>query len=52
MSVMLYHCMFLRFSVNGSVCLVCCGVDSVCELIGETIHDIFGCGWYLVVECY
>ena len=26
-------------SVNGSVCLVCCVIDSVCELFGETIRN-------------
>ena len=31
-------------SVNVSVCLVCCVLDSVCELFGETIRDGFGCG--------
>ena len=31
-------------SVNVSVCLVCCMLDSVCELFGETIRDVFGCG--------
>ena len=30
------------FSVNGSVCLVCCVFDSVCELFGETIHNMYG----------
>ena len=31
-------------SVNGSVCFVCCVFDSVCELVGETIHNMFGYG--------
>ena len=39
-------------SVNGSVWLVCCVFDSVCELFSETIRNIFGCGCHLVVECY
>ena len=26
-------------SANGSVCLVCCVFDSVCELFGETIRN-------------
>ena len=26
--------------------------DSVCELFGETIRNMFGCGCYFVVECY
>ena len=25
---------------------------TVCELFGETIRNIFGCGCYFVVECY
>ena len=29
----------LCFSVNVSVCLVCCVHDNVCELFGETIPD-------------
>ena len=40
------------FSVNGSVCLVCCVFDSGCELFHLTIHNVFGCGCYIVVECY
>ena len=33
---------FLCCSVNGSVSLVCCVTDSVCELFGETIRNILG----------
>ena len=44
MSVMLYPCIFLCCSVNVSVCLVCCVLDSVCELFGETIRNVFVCG--------
>ena len=33
---------FLCCSVNASVCLVCCMLDSVCELFGETIRNVFG----------
>ena len=59
-SVMLYHCIVSVCSVNGSVCIVSCVFDSVCELFdetihnmfGETIHNMFGCGGYFVVECY
>ena len=29
--------------VNGSVCFMCCVFDSVCELFGETICNMFGC---------
>ena len=49
MSVMLYPCILC---VNGSVRLVCCVFDSVCELFGETICNMFRCGCYFVVECY
>ena len=38
-------------SVNGSVCFVCCVFDSVCELFGETIRNMFGCVCYFVVKC-
>ena len=31
---------------------LCCVFDSVCELFGETIHIVFGCSCYFVVECY
>ena len=34
------------------VCIVCCVFDSVCELLGETIRNMFLCGCYFVVECY
>ena len=34
-------------SVNGSVCLVCCVFDSVCELFGEVIRNMFGCDLYV-----
>ena len=37
--------------VNGSVCFVCYVFDSVCELFGETMRNIFGCVCYFVVEC-
>ena len=39
-------------SVNGSFYLVRCVFDSVCELFGETIRNVFGCSCYFVVECY
>ena len=29
------------FTGNGSVRLVCCMFDSVCELFGETIRNVF-----------
>ena len=28
------------YSVNVSVCFVCCVLDSVCELFGETIRNV------------
>ena len=39
-------------SVNVSVCFVCCVFNSVCELVGETNHNMFGCVCYFVVDCY
>ena len=41
----------LCFHVNGYVCFVCCVFDSVCELLGETIRNMFGCVCYFAVEC-
>ena len=38
--------------VNVSVCFLCCVLDSVCELFGETIRSVFGSSCYFVVECY
>ena len=51
MSVMLYPCMLC---VALLVCLfvLCCVLDSVCELFGETIRNVCGCSCYFVVECY
>ena len=43
---------FLCCSVNVSVCLVCCVIDSVCELFDETIRNVFGCGRCFVAEYY
>ena len=44
MSVMLYPCI---------VCVsLLMELDSVCELLGETIRNMFWCGCYFVVECY
>ena len=37
-------------SVNVFVCLVCCVLDSVCELFGETIRNVFGCNCYFVLS--
>ena len=46
MSVMLYPCMLCV------ALLMCCVLDSVCELFGETIRNVCGCSCYFVVECY
>ena len=43
---------FMCCSENVSVCLVRCVFDSVGELFGETIRNMFGCGYCFVVECY
>ena len=37
---------FMYCSMNGSVCLVCCVFDSVCELFDDTIPNMFGCCCY------
>ena len=39
-------------SVNVFVSFMCCMFDSVCELFGETIRNVFGCSCYFVVKCY
>ena len=39
----------LCYPVNGSVLFPL--FDSVHELFGETIHNMFGCVGYFVVEC-
>ena len=36
----------------GSVCLAGCVSDSVFQLFGKIIRNMFGCGCYFVVECY
>ena len=51
MSVMLYPCM-LCVALLMCLCFVCYVLDSVCELFGETIRNMFGCSCYFVVECY
>ena len=43
--VALLMCLFV-------LCVACLTVDSVCELFGETIRNVFGCSCYFVVECY
>ena len=49
MSLISCPCIFLCCSVNVSVCLVCCVLDSVCEFFHETIRDVFRCGYCFVV---
>ena len=47
---MVYPCMLC---VALLMRLVLCYVfDSVCELFGETIRNVFGCSCYFRVECY
>ena len=43
---------FMCCYVNGYICLVCCVFDSVCDLFGESIGNLFGRGCYFIVECY
>ena len=40
---------FICYSVDGSVCLVCC---VFVNCLVKTIRNKFGCGFYFVVECY
>ena len=35
-----------------SLSFLCCVLEPLCELLGETIRNIFGGGGYLVVECF
>ena len=49
MNVMLYSCISCVALLMDL--FVLCGLR-VCEWFGETIHDMFGCGCYFVVECY
>ena len=46
------ECNVVSLYVYVSVCFVCCVLDSICELFGETIRNVFGCNCYFVVECY
>ena len=34
------------------ICLLDLVFDNVCELFGETIGNVLGCGCYFVAECY
>ena len=49
---MLYPCFLCVALLVYLFCLVCFVFDSVCELFGETIRNVFGCGCYFVAECY
>ena len=40
----------LYVALSMCVCLFC--VLRVCELLGETIRNVFGCSCHFVVECY
>ena len=42
--------MCCSFNVSVNVCLVYCVLDSVRELFGETIYNVFGCGCCFVYE--
>ena len=46
MSVMLYYC------VLCVALLMDLFVLRVCELFGETINNVFGCGCYFGAKCY
>ena len=46
MSVMLYPCI-LCVALLEYMFVLC-----VCELYGETIRNVFGCGCYVVAKCY
>ena len=43
MNVMLFPCILC-------VALLMDLFDSVCELFGETIHNVFGCGCYFLLN--
>ena len=40
-------------SAMSYLCILCVAllVLRVCELFGETIRNVFGCGCYFVAEC-
>ena len=51
MSVMLCHCIFcVALLMYPFVLFVAC--LSVCEIFGETIRNVFGCGCCFVAEWY
>ena len=50
-SVMLYSCMVCVALSMDLFVFLCCVFDSVCELFGETIRNMFECVCYFLVEC-
>ena len=52
MSVMLCPCIFCVALLMFQFVLFVACLDSVCELFGETIRNVFGCGCCFVAECY
>ena len=46
----MYPCMFC-VALSMDLFVLCVVFDSVCELFGETILNMFGCVCYFVVEC-
>ena len=58
-SVMLYPCslclallVYMLVLCVAYLFVLCVACLSVCELFGETIRNVFGCGCYIVAECY
>ena len=51
-SVTLYPCILCVALLMDLFVLVFCAFDSVCDMFGETICNMFGGGCYFVVECY
>ena len=49
--IYLYTILCVALLIDQFVLCVCM-FDSVCDLFGETIRNVFGCGCSFVVECY
>ena len=50
--MVIFTLFYSHLDLRSSECDVVCYVfDSVCELFGETIRNVFGCSCYFVVEC-
>ena len=45
-------CMLCVILLKDLFVFLCCVFESVCELFGETIRNIFRCGCYFAVEFY